>query len=854
MPTVVGSVDTFGDPIADHSRIGNPNPFPGALLVTDAVYSALGSIVNPDLLVATLGTIKPSHIQGVAQLQLFPPTVAVPDASGTNLTVRMNIMARFFPDKNTAPLAEFIRGDLQITAPVNKIASGKIHVVDIDFKADDAIINFTPSYSSQTLSPEDLAGVNLCIKNGLRTSFLPSSVNLPSSVADVQLKTLPGAIAVVLDVNDHPSSVASVTNVFLQNEDDFAFAAGRDYLLNAFRAVSNNLLSRPFPPATFTVSIGAWGVNLTTLHFTYPITLNSASFDLQAGRIVLTVQGHADQSNHSWAGPFDFTVTVDFSLQAAGPTVDLIVGNISVDTNSTIAEIVDFFTNDVTNSVRNVLSGALAATNANTTINNMFNADTNLGQFLTSQLTPPANSPQNQSQRVFLVYNSIDIQPAGIVAHGSLLLFDWPAPHVEFEQIPSNSGGPLGPIVNLGGPDYSALKTWIPGGTILQYEWSSQGQEQAYPFSVDPNKFVLLHSGPEVSDGTFSGTAVTAYTPLCLTIKGNRISNFGSPVYQSVSATVCGFTRIPVISVELVSALAGAIPMLALTAPGPGGQIVVTGHAMAQVGQTGGDTPNLIVHFGGAKSAGQLQLLTRALAQNKPRNAATSVLAVLASDQLAKVPYTQGIIYSEDQDGAWARVFGVKTVPRPLTLIVTPKGSVAWQHEGPLDEKMVREELAPALEKHLAPHGPVRISMPRLNVRIGHPAPNFLFEFAPGRELPLRKLVGRPAVLVFWKSGSNTSIDAVRHFQNGAARAGSQTPVVLAINDGEAAEVARGVAAESGLSATLVTDPQRRISLGYGVNLWPTVVFLDAAGLVSGIRYGHGEKSGGSPSKETIVA
>jgi hypothetical protein len=767
--------------------------------------------------------------------------------------VRMNIMARFLPDKNTAPLAEFIRGDLQITAPVNKIASGRIHVINIDFKAGDAIINFTPSYSSRSLSPEDLAGINLCIQNGLRTSFLPSSVNLPSSVADVQLKTLPGALAVLLDMNDHPSSVASVTNVFLQNEDDFAFAAGRDYLLNAFRAVSDNLLSRPFPPATFTISIGGWGVNITTLHFTYPIKLNSASFDLQPGKIVLTIQGHADQSNHWWAGPFDFTVTVDFSLQPAGPTVDLVVGNISVDTNSTLAEIVDFFTNAVSSSVRNVLSGALAATSANTTINTMFNADTNLGQFLTSQLSPPdGSSPQTQSQRVFLVYNSIDIQPAGIVAHGSLLLFDWPAPHVEFEQIPSNSGGPLGPIVNTGGPDYSALKTWIPGGTILQYEWRSQGQTA--PFSIDPNKFVLLHSGPEVSDGTFSATAVTAYTPLCLTIKGNRISNFGSPVYQSLSATVCGFTRVPVIPVELVSGLAGAIPMLALTAPGPGGQIAVTGHAMAQVGQTGGDTPNLMIHFGDAKSAGQLQLLTRALAQNKTRNAATSVLAVLPSDQLAKVTYTQGIIYSEDQDGAWARVFGVKTVPRPLTLIVTPKGSVAWQHEGPLDEKMVREKLAPALEKHLAPRGPVRISMPRLNVRIGHPAPNFLFEFAPGRELPLRKLVGRPAVLVFWKSGSKASIEAVRHFQNGGVATGSQTPVVLAINDGESAEVARGVAAESGLSATLVTDPQRRISLGYGVNLWPTIVLLDAAGIVSGIRYGHGEKSGGSPSKETTAA
>ncbi|MGC2769613.1 MAG: hypothetical protein WB607_29225, partial [Candidatus Acidiferrum sp.] len=231
-PVVVGSVDAFGDAIANQRQIGTPNPFPGPAAATDAVTARLGVLLNPDRLVIAPPQIIPSHISGTVQLQVFPPTIAVPTADGESLTVRMNLMSRFFPDKGTAPLAEFMRGDLDITAPINKVVSGTINVLEIDFKADEATINFTPSYTSQPLSAEDMAGINLCIQNGLQTSFLPSTVTLPNSIADVQLKTLPGALVLMLDLNDHPSTTSSVSNVFLAPTDDFAFAVGRDYLLN----------------------------------------------------------------------------------------------------------------------------------------------------------------------------------------------------------------------------------------------------------------------------------------------------------------------------------------------------------------------------------------------------------------------------------------------------------------------------------------------------------------------------------------------------------------------------------------------------------------------------------------------
>jgi hypothetical protein len=292
-PTAVGVVDAFGDAIADQQRIGSPNPFPGPGALSDANFSRVGALLNPDLLGAVIAPPPPSHIQGVAQLQLFPPTVGT---SGANLSARMNVMARFFPDKDTAPLAQFMRGDLVITAPVSKIAAGRVHVLDINFKAEDATITFTPTYTSETLSPEDLAGISLCIQNGLRTSFLPSSVMLPSSIADVQLKTLPNAIAVLLDMFSHTpaSTIASVNNVFLAADDDFGFCIGRDFIISLFRNTISSFTQ--FQP--FNVHVAVWGTTTYTISLTSP-----PSLDLQPGAIVLTIQAHAHSSKFLWTSP-----------------------------------------------------------------------------------------------------------------------------------------------------------------------------------------------------------------------------------------------------------------------------------------------------------------------------------------------------------------------------------------------------------------------------------------------------------------------------------------------------------------------------------------------------------------------
>ncbi len=352
---------------------------------------------------------------------------------------------------------------------------------------------------------------------------------------------------------------------------------------------------------------------------------------------------------------------------------------------------------------------------------------------------------------------------------------------------------------------------------------------------MDPNKFVLLHSSSvneadEVSTGS-TGPTLPPYTPLCLTVQGTRIASSGSGPAQTVSAMVCGYHQLPLPGVNLGEV--EAMPTISLAQRSPSGHIVVTGHAAPQAA-AGPAAPNLLVHFADARSAAELKVLTQALHHAKRTDAPTAVVAVVPVGHLEKLHYTPGIIYAEN-DAAWERAFGLAKAARPLTLIVDPTGEVAWRHEGEIEHNALSASLIKELKPALA--RPPKLL--RLNATLGQPAHNFLFEYAAGRELPLVKLKGRRVVLVFWRSGSAPSIQAIAAAQQ--AKNGAKPPLVLAINDGEPAKHAHHMLSQAKITAVSVADPDRKIANAYGVNAWPTIVSIDASGIISGIQFGNVE-------------
>ncbi len=496
-------------------------------------------------------------------------------------------------------------------------------------------------------------------------------------------------------------------------------------------------------------------------------------------------------------------------------------------------------TANIAAAVNNILNSA-DPNGIQATVRSQTNIDTQLGNLVNSLLTDPTTGDQpDASLKLQFAYTAVDIEPTAIILRGLEAVRAWADPYVEFDQIPSQpKTGPGGVIVGgigQSGPDYTALNAWIPGGTITQYVWSVSDNNQLYPFGVDPNKFVLLHSGSvneadEVSTGS-AGSTLPPYTPLCLTVQGTRVASSGSGPAQTVSATVCGYHQLPLPGVNFGEV--ATMPTVSLAQRSHSGHIIVTGHAAPQAA-AGPAAPNLLVHFADAKSAAELKVLTQALHHAKRTEAPTAVMAVVPVGHLEKLHYTPGIIYAEN-DAAWERAFGLGKAPRPLTLIVDPTGNVVWRHQGAIEH----EALSAVLTKELVPASAGPPKLLRLNATLGQPAPNFLFEYAAGRELPLTKLRGRRVVLVFWRSGSAPSIQAIAAAQQ--AKNGAEPPLVLAINDGEPAKHAHHMLSQAKISAISVVDPDRTIANAYGVNAWPTIVSIDASGIISGIQFGYAE-------------
>jgi peroxiredoxin len=822
-PSLVASVDEFGDPTANPVLIGGRREFTAA-----RTHPALDSVVNGDLVGATAGPLVPSHLRGRAQLQLAPATLEVPDGSGTNITVRLAMMARYFPDPQTSRLAEFVRGELRITTSVSQVASQTANVIEVDLKGANLVVTFTPSSSSHPLSAEDLAAISLLVRNALKTSFLPSNNTLPSTVRHMQFRTLLGgqsALAVLLNMEGAAGNPGAFHNVFLGPGDAFAFAAGRDFILRAFNSVVGDLPGREL---SFEFDID-WPWPIPNQHVVYTLSLDSASVDLEPGRIVLTVGGRARTG--SFLPNFRFRARQALTLRLVGATAELQVdGDVSLEilTGGVAGWLVSRFKDRALPSVRAQRDRAVGQ--AQPTVRRSLDAEASLGAFLRSLLNPSGSPGQGVVLSPELAYTSFEIRPSGIVLHGTLAVPDWPLGHVEFEQILVAGHPAVFPAY-----EHTALRSWIPGGAIQRYEWRRQGQAQ--PFHIDDEKFVLLPQSPGLSSdtavmGLIAPGAVVAYSGICLTVRGTRLSSSGPVVAQPVSASFCAYPEVAVL--RRVEA-GGAVPMVALTRPGARGLVEVTGHTAARLDDAGGGTPNLLVHFPDERTAGQLEFLMQALRDSGREDATTAVLAVLTADQLATTRYADGVIYAEDRGGAWSHALGVSTTRRPLTLIVAPRGDVVWRHEGPMDG----ETLAAALRRCLVRGGAARLRILKADLRVGRPAPNFLFEYAPGRALTLRKVAGRPAVLVFWNSASKPSVETVRDLQDTTRQARGPRPLVLAINDGEAPDVAKKVAAEYGLSVNVVTDPRRKISRACGVAVWPTTVFIDERGAVGEVRYGR---------------
>ena len=828
---ITARVDAFGDAIINPRRVGIDTFAPVAAdregeqhsrrISPDSASSAtvvLDSVVNPLHGIQERAALVHSELEGVAQLQLAAPTMFVSDESGRSITVRTPIMARYIADPGTRILPEFMRGEIEITVSVDQVSSQVGNVFDIDLKADTVGVAFNTAWSDAALSTSDRDAITRAIRNALKTAFEPSNAVLPSTIGRMALKTFKGpsgdAVGILLNAEDRGGDRDSATNVFLAEGDDFAVAAGRDFVLGILNSAIASALDkfnlRQFP---FSFVLNYW-VDSTRINYT--VSLSVVKVDLQVGKIVLTLEGGA-RTNTVFPN-FNFRVTQALTLKVTGAEAELaILGDISltITTGGIQGWLVNFFKGTAESALRARRDQAIAY--AQEFVKAMLNANTNIGRVLTSLMNPVSQQAGAQEYvEPTLAYTSFDIAPAGLVLHGALSVPAWPPARVEFDAI-------LG--TNVAAPDFTALLSWIPGGAIQEYVWRFEGDPQ--PFLFDPNTF--LARNPPKAPKVPMLSALYGYVPICLTAVGQRCSASGPVLMESVSATTCGWS-----AVSARALVQGKSPLVCLARPDKYGKVQPVGHAAIAVSDdAAADTVDTMLVFPSDDVAGALEIALQVIEQ-AGAEVSVALIAVLNRDQLAKAPYIPGITYAEDQNGrSWERAFGVEVGRRPAIFIVPKSGRVAWRSNGEIS----KPGLAAALKEHVTPSGVVVPRFLRSGVSYGRMPPNFVFPYARDRDLTLRKLIGRQAILLFCRSELQPSVEMLYELEAENSRLDGKKPLLLAIHQGDRA-VGREAAAAAG-SVIHVMDRDDAISTAYGINVWPTTIFLDTAGYVRQIRYGR---------------
>ncbi len=806
---------------------------------------------------AVLGSQDFSMLSGVAQLQLGPPTMQLPRDRTDRGDVHTPVTIRYIPNPQSRVLSDFMQGEIVTTFGVKPVPAGSKTNIVVDVTASEGNVHFTSSWSAVGLDPGDIAAINKALFKSLKQSFQPSSTPLPPSLKRMDFKGFPiqGAVAVMMNVSSSTgASPNSVGSVPMGAADHFTMSVNGDSITGPFADAVNAAIPRTVsnPDVTFKtkLDVGLFQVTVVNCTVHSRVDLGTATVtlfpDFHAGpifipgRILLSIPAHVSiwwdnkPSVVHIPSAFDLTLTQSFILTLSGREVGIqTLGGADVafsgDTAVTIAgaTIIDLQA-EAKSKITAQFNAAWSANSGaiQTKINQALSAD-RLQDFLRSLMNPaPAKSAASAAARIFgqatssdsppqevdpdLEYTSVEIRPSGIVLHGSLAVPPWPAPHVEFDKDPWESHKQ---------PEYRALKSWIPGGTIQQFQWH-------FPTSTltDSHRFVTINA-PSLT---------LTDTTICLVISGSRITASGPVSYESVvSSRVCKMMSMPLGRIGIANLDAGNRPRVIVPKPRPDpeGPVEAAAHVSpwAAEGSSGG-TANFVVYFPDNQSLRQLEFLTGALSQSGRTDTETAIVCVLTPEQLSSVRAANGLLYADDA-AAWERLLGIRS--RPSIAILSPAGEVVWRQDGEIGGG-----LAEAFRVHLAPGGQFFPRFVESPLRVGEPSPNFIFEAAPGEKLTLRKVAGRPAALVFFRSSSAPAVQAIGNLRRAYSQPGIEETLIIAIDDGEAGEFARGLTAGDERDIVVVPDPERQISRAYGVDVWPTIVFLDSDGLVQDVRFG----------------
>ena len=791
---------------------GKKGPPPG---VTAAANADIAKIAQE-----FIDLSKPGAVRGTARVQLSTPTISMPLTSVSQVTAKVQVRAHYTPDPGTVKLRQPVHGEVRVTFSAEPKSWGGKRVLDVKPVEGDDMVVFLPA-AGAGLTDSDTALVTQEIRRAVKNNFEPINVELPADLKLGRFKRLgSGSMAAIALPIDLPggspapgsSGIDDVNLYFLKSGDHFAVAVSKEYIestLQSLKAQIDNFQT--------TITVEVWlpiGFLVLPFDFDYHVTVSSPILTWQNGSIKLTVNGSATATDPAPDYSFTIEQLLTLTLNTATQKISLqAVGDAS------ISGLPDVAVDPALDAVRQQRDAAIdAAQPAINAITGGVDIDAALGSFnagATSRLT------------------AVDVTPAGLIVRGTITVRPRIPAVVEFAETGD-------------GTAFTALKTWIPAGTIERYEWAFEKENPFFFVDGHHLEGTILSDIVEDNHGFIVPIPDTLrpHGQVCLTVHGTQIGPRPAPRRRSSpdAAGPGGSSRRWCLAGWGATAV---VPVWRTAAPDALVENAIAAHvnafAPARTRQPGA---NALVYFADAPSGKPLEVFEGVLAQRTRRDPPVGLIVVLPVGSLRekraaicqklgspKPDLPVATMITEDYGSGWSKTFGVTT--RPATYLMDAQGQCAWQHEGPVDAAAI----AAALKEHAVAGGRSRLQLLRPKIQPGDRAPDALFEYEHGERIALRKLAGRAVALNFWKSWSAPCIEELGHLQRLHDRAGKHL-VIVAINDGEDPECVEEIRRTHHLTLTLVSDPERKIALLYDVSCWPTTVWIDATGVVNRVQLG----------------